>query len=89
MSSRFSTAMVCVIAVLLAMLPMAGAQTSGTGTSGQSGIPRSRGRAGHPRVRAGAGHPWVADRSVRDGDDWRPRLWVHWDGDRRLRVTGP
>jgi len=37
MSSRFSTAMVCAMAVLFVMASLAIAQTSGTGTSGQSG----------------------------------------------------
>ena len=41
MSSRLSKAMVCVIAALWALAPVAGAQTSGTETGGPSGLPGS------------------------------------------------
>jgi len=57
MSSRLSTATVCVIAVLCAMAPMAGAQTSGPGSSGQPGIPGAGLGPGLPAPGTGLGTP--------------------------------
>src|SRR5438876_10443823 len=59
MSSRFSTAMVCAIAVLCAMAPLALAQTSGIGSSGPSdaGPPGSGIGPGPPGSEMGPGTP--------------------------------